>query len=67
MLDLVRHGLKTVIGVMRPADRLTLITFNNAPTKLIEWSDMSEGNAKEATTKVDGLRSGGGTNIFKAL
>ncbi|MFT7485621.1 MAG: Ca-activated chloride channel family protein, partial [Candidatus Paceibacteria bacterium] len=67
-LRVLKRGVASAIGRLRPQDRYQLIEFNNHHSRLTRgWVQPGTDASLEALEDLDDLRSGGGTNIFGAL
>ena len=70
-LDLVKHSLQTVIAVMKPQDRLGIVTFDSTASVASELCHV-DGRGRSCAIDglkdtVDGLREGGCTNLWDGL
>lgn len=55
LMDLVKHAMKTVAKVMRPKDRLALITFNEGAEVDFDFTEMSENGKNSSLSVIDKL------------
>mmetsp|Transcript_102794 Transcript_102794/g.209493 ORF Transcript_102794/g.209493 Transcript_102794/m.209493 type:complete len:706 (+) Transcript_102794:97-2214(+) len=67
MLDVAKHGVKTVIKTLNAHDRLSLVSFNQEAVEVLPLTVMDEGGQKKAMAAVERLVVGGGTNIWNGL
>lgn len=66
-LDLVKHSVKTLINLMNSLHDVCVITFNDRINLIQSFINMTEDNKNKVISKIDGLRSGGSTNIWGGL
>ena len=55
-----------MIEFLADGDRLSIITFNTAPTAIVTLSKV-EGNRKQLVSSINSLFAGGGTDIYKGM
>mmetsp|Transcript_99 Transcript_99/g.254 ORF Transcript_99/g.254 Transcript_99/m.254 type:complete len:658 (+) Transcript_99:98-2071(+) len=67
LLDIAKHGVKTVVKTLGPADRLSVIWFSHQSEVCLGLTYMTQEGQKQAEEAVDGLQAGGGTNIWNGL
>lgn len=67
ILDLVRHAVKTVVSVMRPQDRISLVLFDDRIEVPYGFTELNEDKRKEILSFCSGMRNRGSTNIYDAL
>jgi hypothetical protein len=67
LLDIAKHGVKTVVKTLGAADRLSLVWFNHQSEVCLGLTAMDEAGQKKAEEAVDALSEGGGTNIWQGL
>jgi hypothetical protein len=67
VLDVAKHGVATVIHTLRPEDTLSLVTFNQNGTVLLDATPMDENGKKSADACLSRVCPGGGTNISNGL
>lgn len=67
LLDIAKHGVKTVVKTLGPNDRLSLVWFNHQSEVCLGLTKMDEDGQKKAEEAIDGLSEGGGTNIWQGL
>ena len=62
------EGVKKTIGTLRPEDRFRIVLFNNEARELTrEWTPATTENVGSALSALDGIVSGGGTNLYSGL
>lgn len=66
-LDLVKHSVKTIIEMLNDDDYLSLISFNEAATLILDITKMTPAGKLLAITQLDSLIPVGFTNIWDAL
>ena len=64
-LDLLKSGLKTMLGQMDPADRVSLITYSGEVKKLLESTPVKE--ERKIVAAINQLKADGYTNGGEAL
>jgi len=67
LLDVAKHGVRTVINSMHAADRLCLVGFSSKATTILPLTSMDEKGKYLAQQKLDELFAGGGTDIWQGL
>jgi len=67
LLDIAKHGLRTIAHTLTPEDRLSIVAFNNSATRVLELTQMDEKGRALADQKIDELTAAGGTDIWKGL
>jgi len=67
LLDVAKHGVKTVLNTLGPEDRLSLVLFDHQSQILFELTAMDEAGRKSCQEKLDGVGPCGGTNIWLGL
>jgi len=67
LLDVAKHGIRTVIKTCSPQDRLTLATFNATASTVLPLTVMDEAGQLRAEQLLEQVTSGGGTNIWNGL
>lgn len=66
-LDIVKHGVKTVIESLGQNDRLGIVQFNTYASVVIGLTPMTNENKQKALTALESLKPGGNTNIWDGL
>ena len=67
-IRLLKQGVKQAIGALGAKDRFHLVTFNNTARALTpSWVQADAQGVAEGTRLMDGLRAGGGTDVFAGL
>lgn len=66
-LDLVKHSVSTVIGVLEPQDQLALISFSSLAEIVMELTNMDSMGKKIARNCLNSLAPDGMTNIWDGL
>ncbi|MBL4576514.1 MAG: VWA domain-containing protein, partial [Opitutaceae bacterium] len=62
------EGVKQTIGSLKPEDRFRIILFNNEARELTRsWTPATSDQVSYALSVLDGVESGGGTNLFSGL
>mmetsp|Transcript_15698 Transcript_15698/g.25518 ORF Transcript_15698/g.25518 Transcript_15698/m.25518 type:complete len:853 (-) Transcript_15698:31-2589(-) len=67
LLDVAKHGVRTIINTLTDKDRLALISFNHAAVRVLGLTVMDEAGRTLAGNHLDQLRAGGGTNLWLGL
>lgn len=66
-LDLVKHSVKTIYNMLRDNDILTLITFSDKPSIVINKLCLTKDNRVLVQNAIDSIRSLATTNIPSAM
>mmetsp|Transcript_2618 Transcript_2618/g.4803 ORF Transcript_2618/g.4803 Transcript_2618/m.4803 type:complete len:639 (-) Transcript_2618:83-1999(-) len=66
-LDIVKHAVKAVIGILKPQDRFSLIAFDNRADILHALDHMTPEGKEAAIANLDKQRPRGGTNIWTGV
>lgn len=53
LIDLVKHAVKTVLKVMRPSDRVSLILFSDKVYIAYDFKEMTDKNRADMISTVD--------------
>lgn len=67
LLDVAKHGVRTIVNVLTPNDRLAVVAFNHGATLLFGLTPMDEAGRKMAEQQLDLITHTGGTNIWAGL
>lgn len=67
LLDIAKHGVRTIIHTLGDRDLLSLVAFNHKAQVVIPPTRMSENGRTRANRLLDDLKHGGGTDIWQAL
>jgi len=67
ILDVVKHAVKTVIHLLKPEDRFSLVSFDEKAETAFALGEMTDGIKKQALTALDGLQPRGNTSIWAGL
>jgi hypothetical protein len=67
VLDIVKHAILTVMGVLGPQDKLSLVAFSGSATPLTKLENMTEEAKLSHTIKLLETEPNGGTNIYSGL
>jgi hypothetical protein len=66
-LDLVKHSLRTIVGMLGEHDSLSLIDFSSAANIVLQPTLMTTSNKVAVNTIINNLRADGSTNIYDAI
>jgi len=67
LLDVAKHGVRTIVHTLTGKDRLGIVSFNHNSRVLLPMTDMTKEGQEKAGEALDNLVSGGGTNIWDGL
>jgi len=67
LLDIAKHGVKTVIKTLSSEDRLSLVTFNHVGETIFGLIAMDEDGQSKAIEQLEKLDECGGTDIWAGL
>jgi Mg-chelatase subunit ChlD len=67
LLDVAKHGVRTVVKNLQAQDRFSLVLFNNEANTAVPLTVMDEAGQKIVEDKLAEFDSGGGTDIWKGL
>jgi Mg-chelatase subunit ChlD len=67
LLDVVKHGVKTIIRTLGPQDRLAVVSFSNRASVVFNLIIMDEAGKAEAIERLDELLPEGMTNLWDGL
>lgn len=67
LLDVAKHGVKTIVQTLNQNDRLSVVTFNHNAELVFGLTVMDDDGRKVAIEKVDSVHQGGTTDIWKGL
>ena len=65
--DIVRHAVKTVISVMGPGDRLSLVGFSSRARRVMGLTTMDEAGIAAAMASADDLGPKNSTNLWAGV
>lgn len=63
----MKHAVRTVVTVMRPEDRISIILFDDRVEVPYPFTHLTDDNRKEILSFVGGIRNRGSTDIHSAL
>jgi Mg-chelatase subunit ChlD len=67
LLDVVKHGVRTIIKTLGPQDRLAVVSFSNRAQVIFNLTGMDDFGKAEAADKLDLLLPEGMTNLWDGL
>lgn len=67
ILDLVKYATKVIIKVLEPFDRLSIVSYNNSASVLLDNSLMTSQGKTDAEAVLDNLHASGQTNLWDGL
>lgn len=67
LLDIVKHAVRTVMCVLGPQDRFSLVAFTDTATTLFPLMNMTAANKQRANAALDSLKPEDSTNIWDGL
>lgn len=67
LMDVAKHGIRTVINTLSDQDQLCIVTFNHMAATVLPITVMDEAGRKMAAERLSELRPGGGTNLWNGL
>jgi hypothetical protein len=67
MLDVAKHGVKTIINTLGEEDRLSLVVFESAASMVFPLTYMCTSGQRFALQKLEDLSPAGGTNIWQGV
>ena len=67
ILDIVKHGVKTIMHTLEDQDRLAIVAFNANATTVLPLTHMTTEGRQAATVALEELRPSGKTNIWDGL
>ena len=67
LLDVVKHAVTTIISILEPTDRLSLVAYSSEARLVFDLIPMDEAGKARATTDLGGLQTGGQTNLWDGL
>jgi len=67
LLDVAKHGVRTIANALGPQDRLSVVTFNHTSEVIFPLREMDEAGKTFAEEKLEPMMPGGGTNIWEGL
>jgi hypothetical protein len=69
VLDICKHSAKTLLHMLGPGDMFSLVSFSNIASVVVNRAriGVEPGARRAAIAAVEGLRAGGGTNLWDGL
>eukprot|EP00930_Biecheleria_cincta_P031395 TRINITY_DN21799_c0_g1_i1.p1 TRINITY_DN21799_c0_g1~~TRINITY_DN21799_c0_g1_i1.p1 ORF type:complete len:493 (+),score=64.97 TRINITY_DN21799_c0_g1_i1:155-1480(+) len=67
LLDIAKHGVRTIIHSLGARDKLSLVTFNNRANVIFPPMLMNRAGQRKARQRLEELVPSGGTNIWEGL
>jgi len=67
LLDVAKHGVRTVVKTLHDQDRLSIVSFENVARVILPLTPMTADGQAQAEAKLGELHAGGGTNIWNGL
>lgn len=66
-MDLVKHAVKTIIHILKPSDRISIIRYDDNAEVLLDLTNVDANGKANALKKVEDLYLGGCTNLWDGL
>jgi len=67
VLDITKHGLRTIIASLKPKDRLCIVTFSTEARCIMSFTPMTLENQAQANALVDQMYTEDTTNLWAGL
>jgi len=67
LLDVAKHGVRTIIKTLTDKDRLSIVSFESRATTVLPLTAMDQAGHDLAEKQLDDLCAGGGTDIWQGL
>jgi Mg-chelatase subunit ChlD len=67
MLDIVKHAVRVIIGLLNTNDRMSLVTYSNQATLVFPPLNMNDAGKARAMSQVGQMNAYGGTNLWDGL
>eukprot|EP00927_Polykrikos_kofoidii_P032331 TRINITY_DN2757_c1_g2_i2.p1 TRINITY_DN2757_c1_g2~~TRINITY_DN2757_c1_g2_i2.p1 ORF type:complete len:693 (+),score=114.57 TRINITY_DN2757_c1_g2_i2:49-2127(+) len=67
LLDIAKHGVRTVVENLTEQDRFSLVQFNQVASVVCPLTSMTEDARKHAVQQLDTMQAQGGTHIWRGL
>eukprot|EP00041_Stephanoeca_diplocostata_P041916 m.9475 g.9475 ORF g.9475 m.9475 type:complete len:1095 (-) comp6919_c0_seq1:465-3749(-) len=67
LLDVVRHGVRTVVGVLEPCDRVAVVKYSSTATIVHRLLPMNASGKSVSEDQIQQLRPAGTTNLWEGL
>jgi len=67
VLDIVKHAVKAVMGVLEDSDRMSLVAFDDKAETVFSLHEMSASGREQATEALNSLRPKGQTNLWDGI
>ena len=67
VLDLVKHSVRTVMHMLGPNDRLSLVSFNEKAATVLPLTPMTDAGRATAIAALESLHPSGRTNIWAGV
>ena len=67
VLDVAKHSVQTIIQMLGPNDRLSLVTYCSYASLIMSLRNMTAAGKKKAKIEVEHMRTEGSTNIWAGL
>ena len=67
LLDVVKHAVTTIISVLEPTDRLSLVVYSSEARVVFDLIPMDDAGKARAKRELGGLHTGGQTNLWDGL
>ena len=64
VLDIVKHAVRSVAGMLGPQDRLAIVAFSDKAKIVLPFTSMTAVGKKEVKAALDALSPGGCTNLW---
>jgi len=66
-LDVVKHAVSTIIALLEPEDRLSLVEFSSSASVRLPLTFMTEGGKHQARRLLAGMTPSGATNLWDGM
>jgi Hint-domain/von Willebrand factor type A domain/VWA / Hh protein intein-like/U-box domain len=66
-LDIVKHSVAVIGGMLSPNDKLCVVTFNHSTNIIMPWTTMNDEGKRKNLTEVKKIKAGGSTDIPKGI
>mmetsp|Transcript_43206 Transcript_43206/g.101607 ORF Transcript_43206/g.101607 Transcript_43206/m.101607 type:complete len:495 (+) Transcript_43206:94-1578(+) len=67
LLDVAKHGVRTVIATLGPSDRCAVVAFDDQQVRQVPLTKMDEAGKAHANKQLEALDDRGGTDIWGGL